>query len=308
MNILSYSHSRIDRAGNLRKDEVWLAKQQNSHQARIIPYWRNQNLVLSSGISFQSITIEKSEHIFLMASEIIFLGLESERPIFAVDLSGYEEDKVLELAGSGEFHDLRKIATLLDHEEASLLAYGRGLMNWHKTHAYCSHCGSKSMSTEGGHSRKCTNATCNALCFPRLDPAIITLIEHIPAKGEPLCLLAVHDTPVGKICSTLAGFVEPGESLEGAVQREMMEEAGLLVKNIEYVASQPWPFPASIMIGFKAESDTLDFKLDKDEIQNAAWFSAKELMTARETGEMRLSKEDSIARFLIEDWITKNFR
>lgn len=300
---LFYCQNQIDRAGNLRKDEAWLTDQINSAQTLLLPYWRSKSLFSDD---HEVLFIEYSEHIFSAATEIIFLGLENERPVFAIDLSGHELEEASLLAGAGEFQDLRKVAPQLPREQASLAAYARGLMHWHKTHAFCSHCGSKSTSIQGGHARKCSNTNCEALCFPRLDPAIITLIEHTPEHGEPLCLLAIHDTPEGTICTTLAGFVEPGETLEGAVKREMMEEVGLNVKNIRYVASQPWPFPASIMIGFIAESDSLEFTPDQDEIVHAAWFTARELREASRTNQISLSKTDSIARFLIESWIDNN--
>lgn len=303
---LFYCQNPIDRAGNLRKDETWLSDQFKSPQALLMPYWRSKSLFSASLDSLSYLLLKQSEHIFSVTTETIFLGLENERPVFAVDLSAYELEEASQLVAAGEFHDLRKVATRLPQEQASLAAYARGLIHWHKTHAYCSHCGSKSEAIQGGHARQCTNQACKAMCFPRLDPAIITLIEHTPQHGEPMCLLGIHDTPAGTICTTLAGFVEPGETLEGAVKREMMEEVGLAVNNVRYVASQPWPFPASIMIGFTAESDSLEFTLDRDEVPNAAWFTAKELLDASQTGKISLSKIDSIARYLIESWISKN--
>ncbi|MBL6447984.1 NAD(+) diphosphatase [Fulvivirga sp. 29W222] len=303
---LYYCHNQIDRAGNLRKDEVWLSGQLKSPQALLMPYWRSKSLLSADHSSLGYLLLRQSEHVFSAASETIFLGLDNDRPIFAADLSCHELEEASQLVGIGEFQDLRKVAPQLSQEQASLAAYARGLMQWHKSHAFCSHCGSRSAVIQGGHARECANEACKTMCFPRLDPAIITLIEHIPEHGDPVCLLGVHDTPSGRFCTTLAGFVEPGETLEGAVEREMMEEVGLVVKDIRYVASQPWPFPASIMIGFTAKSDSLKFTLDKDEVPNAAWFTAKELLDASKAKKFSLSKTDSIARFLIENWIYKN--
>ena len=157
--------------------------------------------------------------------------------------------------------------------------------------------------------RKCTSTECGAPSFPRTDPAVIMLITHQPTSGPAQCLLGRQAIwPEGNY-STLAGFVEPGESLEEAVAREVHEEAGIRVKNITYQASQPWPFPASIMLGFWGEATTTDIQVDEHEIEAASWFDAPDLRTFGEWGDddtkFHLPRKDSIARFLIETWLTK---
>ena len=165
------------------------------------------------------------------------------------------------------------------------------------------------VSSNGGHVRKCSNAECNYLAFPRTDPAVIMLVTYSPKEGgEPLCLLGRSPAWPEGVYSTLAGFVEPGESLESAVQREVLEEVSVHTEDVRYVASQPWPFPRSIMLGFEAIATTTDIQCDPDEIADAQWFTRSQLKTfgnwGDDTLDNKLPRPDSIARFLIDRWIS----
>ncbi|MDC0228257.1 NAD(+) diphosphatase, partial [Alphaproteobacteria bacterium] len=186
---------------------------------------------------------------------------------------------------------------------ASFLALTNGMFFWHNTHQFCGSCGFKNISKEGGFVKACSNYKCGKSHFPRTDPAIITLISF----QDKVLLGRSPRFPEG-MYSTLAGFVEPGESLEQALEREVFEEVGVKVKNIKYFNSQPWPFPASLMLGFFAEAINEEMNIDYNEIENAHWFSIEELRTLQHpsiSGGFKLPRIDSIARRLVDTWIKK---
>ncbi|MEQ9350065.1 MAG: NAD(+) diphosphatase, partial [Alphaproteobacteria bacterium] len=226
----------------------------------------------------------------------IYLGVYARRHYFAADLSRAAEPP---LAALGAFTDLRQAGPLLPRFEGSLLAYARGLVHWHGRHGYCGVCGARTRPADGGHVRRCANDSCGATHFPRTDPAIIVLVTH----GDQALVGRSPHWPVGTY-SALAGFVEPGESLEMPVAREVHEEVGLTLPldGIRYSSSQPWPFPASIMLGFYAEATDTALTLDHDEIEAALWLHRDDLRDAAD-GSFRLPRADSIARRLITDWL-----
>jgi NAD+ diphosphatase len=231
-----------------------------------------------------------------------FLGKIKTTEIYGIDLSAFSKDTIEKLP---KHHTFRlKEASFLSTEDAALLAYTQGLLIWNQRHTYCGACGSKTKRNQQGHSRKCPSCT-NSI-FPRIDPAVIVLIEYKRAHQTPLCLLNMHRLEGGYRCSLFSGFVEIGESLEDAAIREMQEEVDLKVHNIQYQASQPWPFPATIMIGLKAESKSLDFTVDNDEIKEARWFSPEELQQMVQDKKIIISKEGSISKFLIEAWLKEH--
>jgi NAD+ diphosphatase len=234
------------------------------------------------------------------AAETVFLGLMDGAPLFASDLSEFASgDDGPNLGAGTAFVSLREVGPLLPIREASLLAYARGLLYWHTKSRFCGACGQPTIAEEGGHSRRCTGRECAAQHFPRTDPAVIMLVED--AAGENVLLARQPRFPAGMF-STLAGFVEPGETLEEAVVREVDEEVGLKVSEVTYIASQPWPFPSSLMLGFLARASTVDIKRDAHELEDAQWFSRADI-AAFETKGMFLPRGDSIARHLIEGWL-----
>ena len=211
----------------------------------------------------------------------------------------------------GEFVDLRRAGPLLATRDATLMAYARGILHWHQHHRYCGKCGHATESQHGGHMRLCTNPDCSRETFPRTDPAVIVLVEYRPANGgPPRCLLGRHQAWPPGAFSTIAGFVESVESLEKAVAREVFEETGVRVGNVIYQASQPWPFPASLMLGFRAQAERTTITIDPDALAEARWFTAEELRSFGEWGDeaapLRLPRKDSIARFLVESWVAEN--
>jgi NAD+ diphosphatase len=196
------------------------------------------------------------------------------------------------------FEDLHKVGALLGRAEGALLAYARGMVHWHRRHLFCGRCGSETTSIEGGHVRRCDGEGCGILHFPRTDPAIIVLVT-----SEDACLLGRQVKWPPRVFSTLAGFVEPGESLGEAVAREVSEETGVTVTDVTYHSSQPWPFPSSLMLGFTATALRIEPRVDENELQEARWFGREELRGQVASGRVRLPRPVSIARRLIEEWL-----
>lgn len=191
---------------------------------------------------------------------------------------------------------VRELAAVLDSLHGGLLAHAIGLAAWHATHPRCSRCGAPTVAARGGHVRECP--ACAAIHFPRTDPAVIMLVTD----ADDRALLGHQPSwPAGRY-STLAGFVEPGEPLEAAVRREVAEEVGVVVGDVTYAGSQPWPFPSSLMLGFFASAHTTDIGVDGVEIASARWFSRAELAAATTAGEVALPGSLSISRWLIETW------
>lgn len=197
---------------------------------------------------------------------------------------------------AGEFSDLRKLVTELDPIQISLAVHAIALGGWHRRHPRCAACGARTHLTEGGASRQCPS--CSTMHFPRTDPAVIMLV----VDAEDRCLLGHNAARAGGWFSTLAGFVEPGEAPEEAVAREVREEAGIVVGDVTYAGSQPWPFPSSLMLGFFADAKTTEIVVDGDEITQARWFTRAELRDAVEAGDLVVPTTISIAGALIEHW------
>ncbi|MDH3761804.1 MAG: NAD(+) diphosphatase [Gammaproteobacteria bacterium] len=244
------------------------------------------------------------------ADQRVFLGLDDSGPLFALDLSSHDESALQTVVEDNQFVDLRDVGWMLERQQAAQLAYARGLLFWNRHHRFCGTCGSPTSSENGGHMRRCIDSSCSRMHFPRTDPAVIMLVEDVSVAGRPRCLLARNSRFPSRMMSTLAGFVDPLESLEETVAREVFEECGIRVGNIEYQASQPWPFPSSIMLGFRARAETLDIVVDGVEIEEAYWFEVEQLKGFGEWGDggenFSLPRRDSIARYLVETWIAEN--
>ena len=291
-----YVTPTLDRVSLNRRDDAWLALRMAEPGSRLLLVWRGQNLILEAPSPAAALlSLTEGSALLAEAREIALLGLIGERALFAADLSHREEPPALPGA---RFADLRSVGPLLAREEGGLLAYARGLMHWHQRHRFCGVCGSPTVSREAGHMRRCTNPACAAEHHPRIDPAVIMRVEH---EGRIL-LGRQKQWPVG-MHSVLAGFVEPGESLEDAVRREVAEEVALHLTEVNYHSSQPWPFPASIMLGFTAVAEGDRFQVDEHELEMARWFTREELLASPEDETFRLPRRDSIARRLVDDWI-----
>lgn len=295
-----YAGGGLDRASLQRKDGAWIAARLSAPETRLVPVWRSLSLIDSTDAAAPRLVgIAAAEGAGLLAlpgAETALLGLDGDSAYFTVDLTAALEAPEAHpaLVGRGGFVELRSVGALLPATEAALAAYARGLMWWHQRHSFCGVCGHATLAREGGHVRACTDAGCAAHHFPRTDPAVIMLVHD----GER-CVLGRQPRFAPGLYSTLAGFVEPGESLEEAVAREVFEEVGVHVGEVRYFSSQPWPFPSSLMLGFYARADSTDITVQPDEIEHARWFTREELLTAPPA----LPRADSISRRLIETWL-----
>ncbi len=281
----------VDRWGHRREDRDWLKKAIESDDSCFVPVWGDK--CLASGEPFHTILLDRHDvGDKLQDQVVVFLGKFRDKPAFAFGMSETSDAPYQDI---GEFHDLRYLGSVLPAEEANLVAHARALVLWHRMQKYCGFCGSPSRADSGGNSRICVDPECATVLFPRVDPAIIVLVR----RGDRCLLGRQPSWPEGRY-STIAGFVEPGESLEDAVRREVREEADILVENIEYHSSQPWPFPSSLMLGFTAEASSQDILLNDGELEDARWFTRKQLRS----GFPKLPYRLSIARRLVDDWLT----
>jgi NAD+ diphosphatase len=296
-----YAANGLDRAGHRRREPDWLEAQLAHPETLFVPVWRGQNLVASIADGAPSAITVRREALVSLEGESVLLGLREERAYFALDLSHHETPlELIRSEGPIEFTDLRRVGPLLARPDGALLAYARGITHWHGRHRFCGVCGSPTRSEEGGHVRRCVKPECNAAHFPRTDPAVIMLVTD----GDR-ALLGRQKVWLPGMHSTLAGFVEPGESLEEAVAREVHEETGIVVDEVTYHSSQPWPFPASIMLGFSARALTTEIRVDLEELEAARWFDRDFILGHPDDDTFRLPRRDSIARRLIEDWLQR---
>ena len=286
----------VDRSGEKRKDANWLDEALMDDETRFIPVWGDHCLVGGDPLELILLERHQIEH-FLDGHNQIFLGLFRGRTAVAVAISADGAPPYPEL---GEFQDLRYLGSVLPADEANLAAHARGLVLWHGSQQFCGTCGSSARPETGGNSRRCLNTDCGREIFPRVDPAIIVLVTY-----RDRCLLGRQQGwPDGRY-STIAGFVEAGESVEDAVRREVFEETNIRVADVHYHSSQPWPFPSSLMLGFVAEAcGTVEqqIHLNDGELEDARFFTRKELRS----GFPKLPSRISIARRLVDGWINSD--
>ena len=298
-----YSASPLDRIATRREDHDWIAQQLSDPNSLFVPVWRNRNLVrgLDDGAPeavYIAGAIASSLRMLGAGASApwAFLGTLDEVAVFALDISAAEDPVPLLPESLGKFVDLRSVGWGVPRPEASVLAHARGLMHWRARHRFCGVCGGVCDVKSSGHVMQCT--ACEAQHFPRTDPAVIMLVH----RGDRALLGHSTRFPRATMYSTLAGFVEPGETLEEAVRREVFEESGIKVGDVHYHSSQPWPFPGNIMLGFYAEGLTEDITIDPEEMIDVRWFSREQIRHPEAHG-FALPRADSIARRLIQDWV-----
>ncbi|MEU6717692.1 NAD(+) diphosphatase [Nonomuraea sp. NPDC046802] len=303
---LLLARGTIDRSSALRADERWLDAAWTDPATRVLVIDDGRTLVRRVGDDVQAVLYTTAQ---APPGERYLLGVEGGVAYFAVaaPLPGISTGDVngrvtfaMSLRDTPEgtpvAAGLRQVGGLLGDRDAGLLVYAVALEAWHASHEHCPRCGARTTVQAGGHIRVCPQDASQH--FPRVDPAVIMLVRD----EDDRCLLARGPQwPEGRL-SILAGFVEPGESLEYAVIREVAEEVGVTVVNPRYLGSQPWPFPRSLMLGFFADATTTTLIPDADEIAEARWYSREEMASALESGELRLPPPVSIARRLIETW------
>jgi NAD+ diphosphatase len=290
----SLAGSPLDRVGARRTDEAWIAAQLTAAETLFVPVWRSKTLMRNgpNGAAEAVLLPPQAVAHGIEAGAWAFLGMLEERTVFALDLSALDDP--LPGHSDGELRDLRRIGGSVAPRDASIMAHARGLMHWRNRHRFCGVCGARCVPGSAGHVMHCQG--CGTHHFPRTDPAVIMLVTH----GDRALLGQPQMFRDMRVFTTLAGFVEPGESLEEAVAREVFEESGVRAVNVRYHSSQPWPFPSSIMLGFYADAASEEIVTDTSELVEARWFTREELR-AREG--FILPPDFSIARRLIDGWV-----
>lgn len=305
---VTFGGSALDRAAELRKDAPALA---TSKAARIIPYWRGKPMLAGDKLA----RLTHDHPVFKDAGpDRVFLGQDDDVPTFAAELSFWDPEDADEAAlntfldpslqrhptvpEDHVFAELRATMTQLSPRDAELAATARGILAWHRSHRFCAACGAESQFAMGGWQRDC--AACGTHHFPRTDPVVIMLIT----RGNSVLVGRSPGWPDG-MYSLLAGFVEPGETLEAAVRREVFEESGIKVGAVSYLASQPWPFPASLMFGCAGEALNDDINIDPVEIEDARWVTREEMtdVFAGQHPDILPARKGAIAHFLLENWL-----
>ncbi|HEX5190525.1 MAG TPA: NAD(+) diphosphatase [Streptosporangiaceae bacterium] len=297
---IALTRHEVERSTHLRTDEAWLAKAWDDPGTRV--------LVIEDGQALASIDEGAAELLFVPpehapegtrfllgvdADDIVYFGVGGpipEPPAGAGPGASGPPGSGFRKAG------LRQAGTLLTDRDAGLLTHAVALANWHAVAGFCSRCGAPTRPELAGHSRRCTVDASEH--FPRCDPAVIMLVTD----PDDRCLLARNASWPQRRVSVLAGFVEPGESAEQAVAREVHEETGVHVSAVTYAASQPWPMPHNLMLGFRARATGTTITVDEDEIAEANWYSRDDLRSALMSGELIMPPSLSISRWLIETW------
>lgn len=297
MNEIVFSGSPLDRLDVRRRDAPWIASQLVEDTTRILPVWRLSPLVRTDEPRLAWATPALLED--HGGEPPVFLGARGDVAHFALDISAAGEPlEAYGWEGVADFPDLRAAGATLRDGDAAIAAQARHLVDWHSRHQHCPGCGEKTEQRDAGWSRTCTH--CGTDHFPRTDPVVIMLVTD----GDRCLLGRQHGWP-GNMHSALAGFVEGGETLEEAVLREVEEEAGISLADVQYVASQPWPFPASLMIGCRARATSTAITVDSHELESADWFTREEARAALAgpTERLMVPPPLAIAHVLLRRWV-----
>jgi len=310
---VTFGGSGFDRAGQMRGNKKYIDRCLGDPMACGLAIWRGKPLLCGGEVADLA-WLSLDNDIFDLADEApTFLGLGDQGPLFAYDISGWEPEELPDTLGAffdpsqqrhpdlpadHRFGELRGVMATLGAGDAELAATARAILGWHETHGYCARCGEKTEVAMAGWQRDC--ASCGSHHFPRTDPVVIMLITH----GNSVLLGRSPGWPTGMF-SLLAGFIEPGETIEAAVRREVFEESGIQVGQVGYLASQPWPFPSSLMVGCSGQALTREITIDPDEIEEAIWVTREELMDVFAGVHERIipARKGAIAHFLLHNWL-----
>jgi NAD+ diphosphatase len=292
---MPFSANPLDRASNQRGDDAWLAQQRLAPDSRYLLLWK-LNVLLTGDDGTSLAWLDGSRIPATWLPEPVLLGIDDGVACYAVDVSAMDDPfHELELNGV-HWGEARTIAMELSPAEVGIVAQARSLLDWHARHGFCPACGDRTVPGKGGSMRRCES--CSAQHFPRTDPVVIMLVHH----GDR----ALLGRRAGRtaIFSTVAGFIEQGETIEDAVRREVAEEVGVPIDEVTYIASQPWPFPSSLMIGCFAHTESTDYRVDEEEIAEARWFSRDELRAAMagKATDFGIPGPVAIAYHLIAHW------
>ncbi|MFN3643342.1 MAG: NAD(+) diphosphatase [Gemmobacter sp.] len=311
---VTFGGGGLDRAAAARGNAAQVAAWLTGGAARVLPLWQGKPLIAGEGRDRLGFVPHGHPALAAAREAPVFLGLAAQVPHFAADISAWQpggvdaaatvaffdptEQQHPALPAGQRFAELRGAMARLSPLEAELAATARGLIEWHRTHGFCARCGAPSLPDHAGWQRRCP--ACGAHHFPRTDPVVIMLIR----RGNRVLVGRSPGWPEG-MYSLLAGFVEPGETIEAAVRREVWEEAGVRVGAVRYLASQPWPFPASLMLGCEGQAESEEIAIDPGEIEDAIWLSREqmvEVMLGRHP-RVKPARRGAIARFLIDAWL-----
>lgn len=302
--MIPFAGSALNRASEKRTDANWIESKRREPSSLILPMWRLEPFILGSeksGPPFELglVRVEIADSIAGAEAVCIFLGLDGERAVFALDVSAAGDSaNIGALAGLGYFRDARVAGSMVSIKDSAIIAQAKAMIDWHQRHGFCPKCGAPTKIMDAGYRRLC--GQCNAEHFPRVDPVVIMLATH----GEA-CLVGRGKLFPPGMFSALAGFVEPGETIEEAVRRELMEEASVKVGEVSYYATQPWPFPSSLMIGCFAKADSRDAKVDENELAEVRWLErgvARGLIEGKQIEGIRVPPPVAIAHHLIKTW------
>ncbi len=306
---VTFGGSGLDRAAHLRGDAGQIARMQS--QGRVLPVWRGKPLI-DKGTALGWVGADSPA--LAAAGPPVFLGLDAGIPRFGCDISDWSPEAGAEAVTAGFFDpseqrhpalpdtmaflELRGVMTRLSPREAEFVAMAKAVLQWHRSHRFCAVCGAASVPAMAGWQRDCP--ACGAHHFPRTDPVVIMLVTH----GNRVLLGRSPGWPEG-MYSCLAGFVEPGEGIEAAVRREVLEEAGIRVGAVKFLSSQPWPFPASLMFGCMGEALDDTITIDPTELEHALWITREDMVEVMAGAHpiIKPARKGAIAHFLIENWL-----
>lgn len=301
--MITFSGNPLDRASEKRSDAAWIAEKRHDPSSLILPLWRLQPFLFgdekTATPQLGFLQPGLADSLAAPDAPCIFLGLDGECAYFGLDI-GAAANPAQEgpLAGLGHFREARPAAMVLAPKDAAIMGQAKALIDWHNRHGFCANCGARTVSADGGWKRDC--GSCKAEHFPRTDPVVIMLATHGDA-----CLVGRGKHFLPGMYSALAGFVEPGETIEEAVRRELMEEAGVKTGTVTYCATQPWPFPSSLMIGCFAQAYNRELKVDGVELEDARWLeraTVRALLTGVKIEGLFVPPSIAIAHHLLDAW------